>query len=100
MIKINLKFGETTISCETTTGLSMTNYGDLERSSPGFDMPITEIIGKVSSVNEHDSNVSFKVEGHTVSIGPDQPEWLSSGVRVKVGLIDGTVLLLDNIAGA
>lgn len=96
MRKIKITFGETPIYCKTSIELAATNDSTLEKSSLGFDMPITEIIGEVSSVDEHDGKVSFEVEGYSVSIGDSCPEWLRPGVRVKVGLYDGTVLLLND----
>lgn len=97
MKKMTLKFGETTIACETNAELSMTNAKELFKDSPEFDMPTMEIIGEVSNIYLYpDGNTSFEVDDHTIVIGSNAPEWLRPGVRVKVGLYDGTVLLLND----
>ena len=96
MKKLKITFGETHIYCETAIAFAVTNGPTLEKSSLGLDMPITEIIGEVSVINKNDGNVSFDVDAYSVTIGDSCPEWLKPGVRVKVGLYDGTVLLIND----
>lgn len=97
MKKINIRFGETTLACTVATDIHMTDEVgfDMSKSSPGFATPITEIIGKVSSVTKVYDSMSFDIEDHTFYIARDCPEWLRPGVRVKVGLYDKSILLLD-----
>lgn len=99
MKKINIMFGETTIACNVATDIYMTEEDgfDMSKSSPGFVMPTTEIIGKVLSVTKVYDSMYFDIEDHTFYIAINCPEWLSPGVRIKVDLYDGTILRLDDI---
>lgn len=66
------------------------------KTSQGFNTPVTGVVGEVESVSVEDGNTAFVVGDYTVTIGPENIEWLKPGARVKVDFFDGTILLIKN----